>query len=187
MRYCCDSQGVYMYLGLDMSLSHQGQCFQELACPSGRHYIVVIIVHSLNHVQLFTHPWTAARLLCPPLSQWSNSCPLSQWCYLSISSSAAPFSSCPLPCQASESFPMSQLFASSANTLELPVLQSFSFSISPSSEYSRLISFRIDWFDLLAVQGTLQESYPALLANSKTSYNALWKFSGIPVPCCFRI
>ena len=117
MRYCCDSQGVYMYLGLDMSLSHQGQCFQELACPSGRHYIVVIIVHSLNHVQLFTPPWTAARLLCPPLSQWSNSCPLSQWCYLSISSSAAPFSSFPQSFLASESFPMSRLFASGSKII----------------------------------------------------------------------
>ena len=49
---------------------------------------------------------------------------------------------------ASESFPMSQFFTSGD--------QSFSVSISPSNEYSGLISFRIDWFDLLAVQGTLK-------------------------------
>ena len=67
---------------------------KELACPSGRHYIVVIIVHSLNHVQLFTPPWTAAGRLCPPLSPrvWSNSCPLSQSCYLTIFFSATSFS-----------------------------------------------------------------------------------------------
>ena len=110
---------------------------------------------------LRSHGRQHSRLPCSSLSPrvCSNSCPLSQWCYLSISSSAAPFSSCPVPCPASESFPMSRLFASSANTLELPVLQSFSFSISPSSEHSGLISFRIDWFDLLGVQGT-QESSP---------------------------
>ena len=45
-------------------------------------------------------------------------------------------------------FLMSQLFASGG--------QSFSFSINPSSEYSGLVSFRIDWFDVLAVQGTLK-------------------------------
>ena len=52
----------------------------------------------------------------------------------------------------SESFPMSQLFTQVAKVLE------FSFSISPSNKYSGLISFRIDWFDILAVQGTLESS-----------------------------
>ena len=51
---------------------------------------------------------------------------------------------------ASRSFPMSLL------CIRWPKYWSFSFSISPSNEYSRLISFRIDWFDLLAVQGTLK-------------------------------
>ena len=54
------------------------------------------------------------------------------------------FCSCPQSFPASGSFLMSQLFASGG----------FSFSISPSNEYSELISFRIDWFDLIAVQGT---------------------------------
>ena len=52
---------------------------------------------------------------------------------------------------ASGSFPMSRFIISGAQ-----IIWSFSFSISPSDEYSGLISFRIDWFDLLAVQGTLQ-------------------------------
>ena len=67
-----------------------------------------------------------------------------------ISSSVVPFSylqSCP----ASGSFPMSQFFTSGGLSI-----RSFSFSISPSNEYSRLISFRMDWLDLLAVQGTLK-------------------------------
>ena len=54
--------------------------------------------------------------------------------------------------QASESFPMSQLCV----RIRWPKYWSFSFGISPSNEYSELISFRIDWFDLLAVHGILK-------------------------------
>ena len=78
----------------------------------------------------------------------SHSCPSSQWCHPTISSSVVPFSSCPQFLPASGSFPMSQFFASGGQSIG-----SFSFSISPSNEYSGLISFRIDWFDRLAVQG----------------------------------
>ena len=92
---------------------------------------------------LSLHGLQHARLPCPPLSPevCSNSCPLSQWCYLT---SAAPFSFC------LQSLPSIRLF-SSESTLHIrwPKYWSFSFSISPSNEYSRLISFRIDWFDLL--------------------------------------
>ena len=77
--------------------------------------------------------------------------PLSQWCYLIISSSAVPFSFCFQSFATSESFPMSWLFTSGGSKY-----WRFSFSISPSNEYSGLISFRMDWFDLLAVQGTLK-------------------------------
>ena len=68
----------------------------------------------------------------------------------SISSSAALFSSCPQSFPASWSFLMSWLFAS----------VDWSFSISPSNEYSVLISFRMDWFDLLACSRDSQESSP---------------------------
>jgi len=63
------------------------------------------------------HGQQHARLLCPPLSSGvcSDSCPLSQWCYLTISSSAAPFSFCLQSFPASGSFPMSQFFASILN------------------------------------------------------------------------
>ena len=77
----------------------------------------------------------------------SNSCPLSWWCYLTISSSAVPFSYCLQSLLASGSFPMSWLFPSSDQKY-----WSFSFNKSPSNEYSELIFFRIDWLDL-AVQG----------------------------------
>ena len=68
-------------------------------------------------------------------------------------------------------FPSKRVF-SKGSTLgtRWPKDWSFSFSISPSSEYSRLISFRIDWFDLLAVQGTSQESSPTTQFNSINSW-----------------
>ena len=99
---------------------------------------------------LWPHGLQHARLPCLSSTPGacSNSCPLSQWCHPTISSSVIPFPSYLQSFPAPGSFPMSQFFASGG--------QSFSFSISPSSEYSRLISFRIDWFDLLAVQGTLK-------------------------------
>ena len=58
-------------------------------------------------------------------------------------------------------FPDIRVFSNeSALGIRWPKYWSFSFSISPSNEYSRLISFRMDWLDLLVVQGTLQESSP---------------------------
>ena len=87
----------------------------------------------------------------PPPAVYPNSCPLSQWCHPIISSSVVPFSSCPQSFPASGSFLMSQLFSSSGQSIG-----SLSFSISSSNEHSGLISFRTDWLDLLAVQGTLK-------------------------------
>ena len=89
-----------------------------------------------------------ARPPCPsPAARiYPNTCPLSRWCHPTISSSVIRFSSYPQSFPASESFPVSQLFASGGQ----------SFSISPSNEHPGLISFRMDWLDLLAVQGTLK-------------------------------
>ena len=74
-------------------------------------------------------------------------------CHLTISSSVVPFSSRLRSFPVSGSFPMSQFFASGGQSIGV-----YSFSLSPSNEYSGLIFFRIDWFDLLAVQGTLKSS-----------------------------
>ena len=94
----------------------------------------------------------------------SDSCPSSQWCHPAISSSVVPFSSCLQSLPASESFPMSQFFASGGQSFRV------SASISPSSEYSGLISFRVDWLDLLAVQGTLK----SLLQHHSPKASILW-------------
>ena len=80
----------------------------------------------------------------------SDSRPSSPWCHPAITSSVVPFS-CPQSLPASESFPMSQLFASGGQSTGVSA-----FSILPSDEHSGLISFRMDWLDLLAVQGTLK-------------------------------
>ena len=65
------------------------------------------------------------------------------------------------PLLLSSIFPSIRVFSSeSALHIRWPEYRSFSFSISPFNEYSGLISFKIDWFDLLAIHGTLQESFP---------------------------
>ena len=98
------------------------------------------------------------------LRVYPNSCPSSQRCHPTISSSVIPFSPCLQSFPASGSFPMSQFFTSGAQSI------GFSFSISPSSENSGLISFRTDWFDLLAVQGTLKK----LLQQHSLKASILW-------------
>ena len=81
---------------------------------------------------------------------YSNPCPSSRWSHPAISSSVVPFSSSPQSLPASGSFPISQLFASGGQSIGV------SASASASSEHPGLISFRMDWVDLLAVQGTLK-------------------------------
>ena len=119
--------------------------------------VLIEIVQSLSCVQLFVTLWTAAcqaflSFTSPSPEVCSDSCPLSWWCYLTISSSATHRSSCP------QSFPASGSFFNneSALCIRLSKYWSFNFSISLSKEYSGLIFFRIDWFDLLAVQVTLK-------------------------------
>ena len=100
---------------------------------------------------LWAHGPQHTRPPCPsPTPEaYSNSCPLSRWCHPTISSSVVPFSS------HLQSFPASGSFSNeSALCIRWPKYWSFSFS--PSNEYSGLISFRIDWLDLLSVQGTLK-------------------------------
>ena len=119
-------------------------------------------VNSIKHFSQFScsvmsdplqpHGLQHARLPCTSLTPraCSNSCPLSRWCHPTISSSVIPFS-CLQSIPASGSFQMKSVLH-----IMWPKYWSFSFSISPSNEYSGLISFRIDWFYLFAVQGTLK-------------------------------
>ena len=95
---------------------------------------------------LWPHESQYARLPCPSPTPGvhPNSCASSQWCHPAISSSVILFS-CPQSLLALESFP-----------IRWPKYWSFSLSISPSNEHPGLVSFRMDWLDLLAVQGTLK-------------------------------
>ena len=106
------------------------------------------------------HDWSNLAALTPRTC--SNSYPLSRWCHPTISSSVIPLS-CLQSFPASGSFLMSRLFTLVSNW-------SFSFYISPSSEYSGLITFRIDSLDLLAVQGTLK----SLLQHHSSKASTLW-------------
>ena len=112
------------------------------------------IVQSLSCVQLFAIAWTAA--LQASLSFTISLSLLKLMSIELVVSSNHLILCCPLLLPPSL-FPRIRVFSSVlAFHIRWPKYWSFSFSISPSSEYSGLISFRIDWFDLLAVQGTLK-------------------------------
>ena len=120
-----------------------------------------VSVQSLSHVWLFVTPWTAARQVSLSITNSQSLLKL-----MSIESVMPSnrlilcrdeLQSLKLPASI---FPSIRVFSNeSVLRIMWPKYWSFSFSISPSNEYSGLISFRMDWFDLLAVQGT-QESSP---------------------------
>ena len=109
-------------------------------------------VQSLSHVQLFATPWTAAHQ-----ASQSNTNSQSLLKLMSIKSVMPPnhLILCHPLLLLSSIFPSIRAF-SNESLLWWPKYWSFSFNISPSNEYSGLISFRMDWLDLLAVQGTLK-------------------------------
>ena len=133
-------------------------------------------VQSLSHVQIFTTPWTAAH-------QASLSFTISQNLLNLMSIESVMPSNHLILCHPFllllSVFPSMRVFSNeSALHIRWPKYWSFSFSISPSGEYSGLISFRIDWFDLCAVQGTLKtllqhhSSKASILQHSAFLYGA---------------
>ena len=108
----------------------------------------------LSHVQLYVTPWTAAHQASLSIT--------SSWSLLKLMSIAVVTPSnhlilCHPLLLPPSIFPSIRVFSNESFLhIRWPKYWSFSFSISPSNEYSGLISFRIDWFDLLAVQGTLK-------------------------------
>ena len=131
--------------------------------------IRVSSVQSLGRVRLFATPWTAARQASLPITNSQSSLKLMS--IESVMPSNHLFLCRPLLLLPSI-FPSFGVFSNeSVLHIRWPKYWSFSFSISPSNEYSGLISFRMDWLDLLAVQGTLK----SLLQHhsSKASPSAL--------------
>ena len=112
-----------------------------------------------------THELQHARPPCPSPTPriHSNSCPSSRWCHLTICH--------PLLLQVSI-FPSIRVFSNETILcIRWPKYWRFSFSISPFNEYSGLISFRIDWFDLLPVKGTLK----SLHQQHSSKESILWR------------
>ena len=111
-------------------------------------------VQSLSRVQVFATPWTAAHQAS--LSITNSRSPPKLMSIESVMQSNHLILCCPLLVLPSIS-PSIRVFSNeSALHVRWPKYWSFSFNISPSNEHSRLISFRMDWLDLLAVQGTLK-------------------------------
>ena len=113
-------------------------------------------------------PWTATHQASLSITNsWIllNSCPLSWWCYPTISSSVVPFSSCLKSVPASVSFQMSQFFASGGQSIGV----SASASVLPMNIQDWF--FRIDWLTLFAVQGTLK----SLLQYHSSKASILWR------------
>ena len=114
-------------------------------------YVYTTVIQSLSHVQLFATPWTAAHQVSLSLT--------TSWSLLKLMSIELVMPSnylilcCPL--LLSSIFPSIRVF-SNESVLPIRWPKYWSFSISPANEYSGLISFRMDWFDFLAVQGTLK-------------------------------
>ena len=116
-----------------------------------RHFIVV---QSFSHVWLFATPWTAACQVSLSFTIFWN---LLKFMSIELVMSPNHFILCHLLLSLPSIFPSIRVFSNEmALRIRWPKYWSFSFSISSSNDYSGLISFRIDWFDRLAVWGTLK-------------------------------
>ena len=122
---------------------------------------------SVMSESLRPHESRHARPLCPSPTPrvYSNSRAWSRWCHPAISSSVVSFSSCPQSLLASGSFPVSQIFAWGGQSIGVSALA----SVLPMNTQD-LISFRIDWLDLLAVQGTIKS-----LQHHSSKASILWR------------
>ena len=132
-------------------------------------YVLILVVQSLSCVQLLTTPWTAGH-------QASLSFTISQSLLKLMSTESVISSNHLILCHPLLLLPsiFSQIGVFSNESVlrtRWPKCWSFRFSISPSNEYSGLISFRMNWFDLLVVQGTLKSLFQH--HSSKTSI--LWR------------
>ena len=117
-------------------------------------YLSFSSVQLLSHVQLFVTPWTAARQASLSITNSQSSLKLMPTELVMPSNHLIL---CRLLLLLPSIFPNIRVFSNeSALHMRWPKYWSFNFTISPSNEYSGLISFRIDWLDLLAVQGTLK-------------------------------
>ena len=126
------------------------------------------LVQSLSHVRLFATPWTA---LCKASLSITNSRSLLKLMSIESVMPSNHLIFCRRPLLPSSVFPSIRVFSNeSVLHIRWPKYWSFTFSINPSNEYSGLISFKVDWLDLLAVQGTLK----SLLQHHSSEASVLW-------------
>ena len=127
-------------------------------------------VQSLSHVQLLVTPWTTA---CQASLSITNSRSLLKLMSIESVKPSKRLMLCHPPLLLPSIFPSIRVFSSeSLLHIRWPKYWSFSFSISPSSENTGLVSFRMDWLDLLAIQGTLK----SLLQYHSSKASILWAF-----------
>ena len=131
--------------------------------------VLSVSVQSLSHFQLFATPWTVARQASLSITNsWSPLKPMS----IELVMPSNHLVLCRPLLLPPSIFPSIRVFSNeSVLRIRCPKYWSFSFSISPSSEYSGLISFRMDWLDLLEVQGTLKD----LLQHHSSKASILWR------------
>ena len=132
-------------------------------------FFIPFSVQLLNHVQPFATPWTAARQASLSITN--------SWSLLKLMSTESVMPSnhlilcCPLLLLLSI-FPSLRVCSNrSVLRIRWPKCGSFGFSVSSSNEYPGLISFRMDWLDLIAVQGTLE----SLLQHHTSKASNLWR------------
>ena len=149
-------KGIFLTQRLNSCLLHCRQILHHLSRQGSpmEHSVHFSSVQSLSRVRLFATPWTAAR-------QSSLSITNSQSLLKLMSIKSVMPSNHLVLCHSifllTSIFPSIRVFSNeSVLHNRWPKYWSFSFSISPSSEYSGLISFRMEWFDLIAVQGALK-------------------------------
>ena len=127
-----------------------------------------VVVQLQSHVQLFATPWTVA---CQASLSFTISRSLVKLMSIELVMPSNHLILCHPLLLLPSILPSIRVFSNeSAFSIRWPKYWSFSFSISPSNEYSGSISFRIDWFDLLAVQGTLN----SLLQHHSSNVSILW-------------
>ena len=154
---------VLLWTFLLMSFGHKSAHFSLDAC--------LVVVQSLSHVWLFETPWNAA---CQASLSFTIPQSLFKLMSFDLVMPTNHLILCrPLPLLPSI-FPSIRIFSNeSVLRIRWPKYWSFSFSISPSNEYSGLISFRMDWFDLLASPGNSPDLH-FLLKGTLWPYNAVY-------------
>ena len=149
-------------------------CIQELQnrsyfTPYLRCFQISSVIQSCH--SLFVTPWTAARQASLSITNFQSSLKLMS--IESVMPSNHLILCCPLLLLPSIFLSIRVFSSESVLLIRWPKYWSFSFNINPSNEYSGLISFRIDWLDLLAVQGTLK----SLLQHHRSKASILWQSS----------